>query len=333
MFHPSRALPLTVAAIVCALPAQAWAWGDQGHQMTAAIAYKQLPEQARKDLVAALKANKELFAMLTNGLPKDISDETRDMYVFMKAATWPDMIRSKTGPMSKEHRANWHYINMPIDFSGKDRKEPVTDWKPGDEVTNIVQAIAKCEADLKDPKLSADERAIRICWLLHLIGDIHQPLHAVSLFSAHYGKGDEGGNRIWVNDGERKVKLHSLWDGLPGSTSNPKTAAESADRLLKNKDFDRSKFKAQLEQTAPKQWALEGKAIAKESVYLEGQLPTANAEASEADPFQVPKGYMTKAHQIADQRVVLAGYRMADALKGFTPATTEKPATKPSRTK
>jgi hypothetical protein len=313
-----RRLPIVVGAVVACVAGfgirSAQAWDNEGHMMVAAIAYKQLPATTRQELIAILRGNDKLYQMLVHGLPAGLSAEDRDTYTLMRAATWPDMVRSTSAEMHDQHRAHWHYINLPVAFDGRSVTEPSTQWKTGEEADNILQAIAKCEADLKDKALSADERAIRLCWLLHLIGDIHQPLHAVALFSPHYGKGDEGGNREWVNDGNRALKLHAFWDDLPGISNDPKEATIAADKLLKTKKLERGELKDELKQTEPLQWAQESKKIAEEQVYLGGQFPPKDAEATQAQPAALSSGYVAKAHEIADKRLALAGYRLADHL-------------------
>src|SRR6202021_3878931 len=85
---------------------------------------------------------------------------------------------------------------------------------------NIVEALTKNVADLKDPKVSASDKAVALCWILHLCGDIHQPLHATELFSPQFPTGDQGGNQfIILRDppyADSRANLHFVWDSLPG---------------------------------------------------------------------------------------------------------------------
>src|SRR5262249_2944344 len=81
---------------------------------------------------------------------------------------------------------------------------------------NAVQALKLCMTRLKDQNTSGAKKAVYLCWVLHLVADIHQPLHAPSLYSkGRFNQlgGDHGGNSIHVKQGG---KLHSFWDGLLG---------------------------------------------------------------------------------------------------------------------
>src|SRR4051812_10291331 len=160
----------------------------------------------------------------------------QDHWIFQQAATWPDIVRK-----TKNDRPNWHFIDIPQYLDPSDQmafanRLPVnvaTEY-PGRtplENMNVVQAITFCRAMLNG-KAGPDVKAQAYCWLLHLVGDIHQPLHSTALFSVdHFPKGDKGGNEILITKGKN---LHSLWDGLLGRDSRmrsvDKAVAELSDR-------------------------------------------------------------------------------------------------------
>src|SRR5207237_9808740 len=85
---------------------------------------------------------------------------------------------------------------------------------------NIVEALAQCTNELKDASTSGDKKAIDLCWVEHLVGDIHQPLHAATHYSPAFPKGDSGGNNDMVLRDppypDSKANLHFVWDSIPG---------------------------------------------------------------------------------------------------------------------
>src|SRR5262249_12519531 len=122
---------------------------------------------------------------LTNGMPVGASPAERDRYIFLQAATWPDIIRDEAHPLHGEvHKGEWHYINYPFVPPGDSIATPM-DPVPtplGMDPKDVVSAIRQCARDVKTPALSKRIRAARLCFLLHTVGDIHQPLHAAAMF-------------------------------------------------------------------------------------------------------------------------------------------------------
>ena len=98
---------------------------------------------------------------------------------------------------------------------------------------NILSALAENQRRVKS-QVSADQRAIALAWLLHLVGDVHQPLHTVQLFTREYPHGDRGGNEVCVRlaPGRAPLDLHRLWDGLITSTNNVGRLRNIATELL-----------------------------------------------------------------------------------------------------
>jgi hypothetical protein len=133
-----------------------------------------------------------------------------------------------------------------------------------------------------------------------LVGDIHQPLHAVDRYSATFPTGDVGGNLVKVTGGPEKV-LHAYWDALPGESADPGVAIPLADALP-----PASPAAAGIDD--PTVWADESFQLAKTSVY-------APPVGSGAGPYDVYGGpYAKAAEAVAMTRVVLAGERLANLL-------------------
>jgi hypothetical protein len=294
--------------------APALAWNDHGHELIACIAYQDLKPGVREKIDALLKQHPQYEALIDKAPP----GFDTNLLAFMRAATWPDMVRTQTNPFhATDHHTYWHYINIPLSFDKTDGPAPKFEWKPGSDPENAVQALAKCESDLKDPKTKDQDKARRVSWMLHVGGDLHQPLHAVALFSKAYPKGDQGGNLFWVGFDDRPVKLHAFWDSVLGETKDVKRISERATKLRKAKGLGRADFEKQLKDDTFRSWAEESAALAKSFAYQDGKLEGAKSKDKDHPPTTapaLPKGYPTNAETEAEKRAALAGYRLADRL-------------------
>lgn len=317
-----------IAALACtAMPVLAW--NDFGHKAIAYIAYEDLTPQAKERVNAILAKHPQHEALV--GRVKKLDAE---LLAFMGAATWPDMLRSESNPLhATDHRSQWHYINLPLSFDGTKGPEPRFECKTGSDPENVLQAIDKCEADLRDPKLSDEDKAKRICWLMHLVGDLHQPLHAVALFRKDLPKGDRGGNLLWIGFDEKPINLHSFWDNVLGESKSAERVKEKAEALRTRKGLRREDLAKTLKADTARAWADESAVLAKSTAYLDGKLDATVAESRPATAPALPKGYVTAAEKAADERAALAGYRLADRLNRlFDPDFQQpKPIAKPKR--
>jgi len=180
------------------VPASVFAWGTMGHRAVARIAENHLTPKARQEVAKILG---------TESMPI--------------VSTWPDEIRSDaqykdTGP--------WHYLNVAsgLDFPGFVAQLTASAAPAPAAPTNAYTALAQVRADLKDSKKTAEERVFALKFLIHLVGDVHQPLHV-----GHAE--DRGGNSISTNWRGRDTNLHSIWDGdlveYPGLTYNEMATA------------------------------------------------------------------------------------------------------------
>src|SRR4051812_35736650 len=198
-----------------ASPAQrCFAWIDTGHKMIAMIAWEDMTPKTRAAVTEVLKQHPRYEADLLTGAPKDasgaaLSPDQLAQHAFAVAATWPDMVRSRSHPMTNQfNHPLWHYIDIP--FEDGATAPPMNNQGPGPH--NVVEALIACREDLADASMPADKHAIDICWIEHLVGDIHQPLHACTHYTPELPKGDAGGNNsIVLRDPpyvDSKSKLH-----------------------------------------------------------------------------------------------------------------------------
>lgn len=296
-----------VSALACfllgqvLLASQALAWGPGGHMIVASIAYQQMPPAARQQATAILQAHPEM-AKWKEQLEKDHPTDP-GAYFFMRASTWPDELRKSNSPY--DHPA-WHYIDYPLtppDFSFVAGREPEN---------NILFGINESEKTLHDLAASPEQRAAALSWVIHLIGDLHQPLHCAELVTPQYPlpDGDRGGNLIYVSVGGNPINLHAFWDRLPGMIFSTPFAAESAARI--ERAYPPAALPDLVKDKDQVAWSLEGRTIAIESAYLNGKLP--GTVDTKATPIQLPPDYLAKGKVIADQRLALAGYRLGTLL-------------------
>jgi S1/P1 Nuclease len=227
--------------------------------------------------------------------------------LFMLAPRWADDIRRDNA----QHRGPWHYIN----FSFKPDGQPASAQTKPPQAVNIITALVDNERIVKTDTDPA-RKSIALTWLFHLVGDIHQPLHSVQFFTTDYPNGDEGGNQICVRPGEtsKPMNLHQFWDGLLTSTNNVRTLRNMA-RELRNR-FPKSGL-TELVSVDPQAWAKESFEIATKIAYQNGALRGTpkgqHKECGEVGEATVrPHGYAAMASQIADRRVILAGYRIVE---------------------
>jgi hypothetical protein len=319
MIRPRRArrVLLALAAVVVALPAlpaPAGAWDDVGHMTVASIAWQRLTPGARARAVALLRAAPP-DAGLTQLRPNSGGPEARDRALFVRAATWADLVkdRREAERFRRYHHAGWHYANTywRLDASGRAVEVPGL----ADDGENVVERIDALSAAVRDERRPPADRAIALAWLLHLVGDVHQPLHASSRVTARQPEGDRGGNGVRLGS----TNLHAVWDdamdrspgrrpGAPGgrrqgADAKLGRAEEWAARLARA--FPADRWRVSVAEPSPARWARESLVLAQRHAY---------AGIADSMPA-VPAGYRERVRRTAEPQVTLAGYRLAVLLE------------------
>jgi hypothetical protein len=291
---------------ICFLVATADAWNKPGHMTSAAIAYFDLKKRNPDALARAVgilekhpQYESKWFPLLSR-----VSDSDRDLYLFMLAARWSDDVRKK---FPEYDRPKWHSVKIPY--------HPGQDKVTLPEGEDIIAAFEENRSTVA--KSGNDEaRAVALCWMFHLIGDIHQPLHTTKLVTAQFPEpdGDPGGSRsyIRVTPDSKPISLHKFWDGLIISSDKFQAVHKEALTLIKRPELKRAALKKQLAADRSfNQWAIESYNLARKKVYQAGILKVSD---SEEDGAILPHDYTKKAKEIAEKQIVLAGYRISDAL-------------------
>jgi hypothetical protein len=294
--------------LALAIPVPGYCWNNTGHMVTARLAWRKLSDEQRSSATAILKKHPHYDEFLKADQPSGYSE---DEWVFLRAATWPDWVRSHH--TADFHHATWHYINYPFVAPGS-KIDPAKHQPPKEEA-NIVWALPLAIAKAKNG--TQEDRAIYLCWILHLLGDIHQPLHTTALFSGSFPAGDRGGNLAYVvlHDGANKTKLHPMWDGLLGKS----TSQSALERVVKQvealpkKDQDAIKQSVEANKSI-ESWAKESFEIAKQSAYLDGKLPVGDGHEDAADIPVAPADYVRNSGHVARVQVAKAGLRLATTI-------------------
>lgn len=321
---------IMVFALLLILPINVHGFNGTGHRLITLVAYERLDDNTRNEVISAIKKHKRFQSDFIDRMPhkiKEADQATKDKWIFLHAATWPDIVRGFKGANRKEyHHPTWHYINEPLYLSSEDKeffdgKVPVDldrDWSPGmhSRKMNILQAIKKSKALLIKDNTSSSDKALYYCWLFHLVGDMHQPLHSMALFSIErFPAGDKGGNSIPIL---RKNNLHSFWDKTLGTGKSLSGLSRkvkswlSENRLISIGNLAGKSLDVE-------DWLQESYDNAYKFVYSEHILEILADHESDPDeklqPIEISDDYIETAKDVAIERAVQAGYRLAELLK------------------
>ena len=295
LFHSSIALG--VACLILCTPITSHSWAAAGHMMVAHIAFARLNPRAKARVKALL------------AVPIKPAEVTAQSKNFVNAAHWADDLR----PFPEfDSFKELHFIDTPFSADGT----PL----PAVPTPNIITAL---EENVNILKTSADQnaQAQALRFIIHFVGDIHQPLHCADRVDSAHPDGDRGGNLVslMVRDKNgllKQTNLHSFWDG--GIGAYPPTGPNFAPPPLSKIPAAAARARAGNPPTARglrlkdpfnySAWAEESFELAKSVTYhgiKDGATPSAS--------------YRKKALKVANQRVAWGGYRLAALLNAIWP--------------
>jgi S1/P1 Nuclease len=305
----NRAIPVTFLLLFAVAAPPAHAWGCRGHETIAALAERHLTPEAKQAVLGLLAGN-----AIDPQLKRYCGQ--RGLDPFIDASTWADDERGR-----EPATAPWHFIDIPLNVTDPAQ---IKSFCAGG---CVIQAITEQLAILNDKTAPGAKRAAALRYLIHFVGDLHQPLHDVS-------NADRGGNCVPVQYFRRKPRaknnnytpnLHQLWDtAILERDMEGADPAEFADQL--EVQFAGSFSAWQQSGVAPEIWAWEGHEAARQTVY--GELGAATPKEPEvpvnscADDnnigqrlFQkhlvIGAAYQEQAAAIIEQRLAQAGIRLA----------------------
>lgn len=278
---------------------QAKAWWDPGHLVVAMIAYMQLDDTAKAKVDS-----------LTSVVQRDYP------YInhFITLGGWPDDLKAE-GVHAFDP---WHYCNIPYNPDGV--------VLPAQPEINVIWAIEKMEEVLRSEVSRPVDKSRHLGFLVHFVGDVHQPLHSTSYYSDKNPSGDRGGNEFRLKGPYRN--MHMLWDDGCGylSSYNDISPYGVPKAALTEEDIERYKLLAEqlladsegancLDQMDPDFWALESHKLAVQYGYagIVGQDDKGrdltiryNDEPSEL--------YLENGQRVVKERLVTAGLRLGKML-------------------
>ncbi len=167
--------------ILVLLPTPAWAWGEEGHSIVAEIAQRHLTDKTADEIDKLIGRGASLASI----------------------STWADDVRQ-----DRPKSYNWHFVDIPLAVATYDETRDCEDTDRGD---CAIKEIARNETVLRDTKASVTDRVEALKFLVHFVGDIHQPLHTVLEF-----RGGNDRHVVFFVDPIKEVRiptnLHAVWD-------------------------------------------------------------------------------------------------------------------------
>jgi hypothetical protein len=289
------------------------AWDSFSHMTVAYLAYQKLTPQTRDRVKTLLKKNPYYRTKWSSMVPPGTSGASKDMMILMIAATWADEIKGdRTYKDDGSHNGDrpdgatssqnigytdhlrhkyWHFVDTPFTQDGT-ALPAVPEPNAQTQIGVFRGVLASSSPDAL--------KSYDLTWLLHLVGDVHQPLHCATRVSSAEPDGDSGGNAVKLHCTGCPRELHAFWDDVLGTSNSAKSAITFA-KTLAAPD-------ATLAANADvKDWVAESTQAAEQQVYV---APIAAGDG----PFSLSSTYKTAAKAVAKERVALAGVRLANLL-------------------
>jgi hypothetical protein len=283
-----------VVSILCGC-VSAFGWGGEGHDLVARIAWEQLTPAVRARVQEILGPGVSIASI----------------------SSWPDQIRGQ-----RRETGTWHYIDIPID---KPHLDMARDCPKGDCVLAKIEEFRKA---LKDPATGATQRREALMFVVHFVGDMHQPLHCSD-------NKDNGGNGVRAqfadHAADRPSNLHSVWDS--GLLSR---MPKKEDDLFAEWSKDSASHAKKWAKGTVDDWAEESHKLAVKITYgklpkTRGTAPAATTAATEPPPaatqgtnparanntqppILLDAKYETKADPVVKEQIEKAGARLARVL-------------------
>src|SRR5262245_49696288 len=301
-----RCALLTIATAVLIASASVSAWHGKGHMATALVAYKLL-RPAMQTRVQELLRRNPAFDEWNNRLA-GTPDADKPALRFALAAAWADDIKNdknytdnndavtgtragqNIGYRDKLRHRYWHFVDRPFSDDGSPLENA--------PVVNAQERIELFRSTLASTTASDAVKSYDLVWLLHLVGDVHQPLHCTSRFSSALPHGDRGGNDVKLNCSGCGAELHGFWDGIVGETSRATVAASFAATLA-------AAPSSPANDTDVDHWVTNSFGLARSAVYLNPPI------GATPGPFSIPAEYRAAALDVGKTEIALGGARLA----------------------
>lgn len=268
-------------------------WGDEGHKVIGLIAYRHLTPQARAVLDELLKLD---------GTTPTAED-------FANRGYWADRYRE-----AHRETAAWHYVNLELEapdleaacfhFPAIPKGQPASAGPSEDCIVNKIDQFSK---ELKDLKTPLPERLLALKFLVHFIGDLHQPLHAID-------HADRGGNCVRIDPpmGHGRANLHAYWDmeAVESLGRSTNAIADTLDGQIT------PELERQWQKGDARSWVFESYELGKAHVYSLDSQPT----CAEPGSVSLSEDYREQAKKDTAIQIERAALRLAYVLNTVLPA-------------
>lgn len=331
---------LIAVSLILSLPTQALAWGPNGHKAVARIAESFLTD----DNAHALTRVRQILGNEGFSLASLWADIVKGKTV-SRTATDPDPdTQAFLRNLKNKGNNTWHFVDLPLDCESYDacNVAPIKFTNSTDIVQTINLCITALRSNAANPRFSK-KNALRL--LIHLMGDLHQPLHVGSGFidldgtddatvfatdpnfiKQHSLRSDEGGNLLLIEPARTK-KLHAFWDGdLVTALMGGQGITEFINSLKSSVPVDAAWNGQGQFKTWPAQWATESAKLSRDKTYDLAHNGVRIIEAvDDHDPDRIKfavrlaDGYEANNKEVVRVQLVKGGFRLAKLLEAIFP--------------
>jgi hypothetical protein len=303
--------------LILILPPQAvLAWSEGGHHIISLMAFDLLSKEEQSKFLEILskhpRYNDDFIP--PKGLP---NEQEEQRWKVGRVGYWPDIARSQP----KYNRPTWHY-ELGASLIIGDKLKLNVPKAPGQlpvdaslETQDLYasQAITLCSNALGDKSTSPSDRAIALCWIGHLVADVHQPCHAGSLYMEDVfveADGDRGANRIIT---KQSNNMHALWDGLLGREFDLADTRRRIFEITSDQEL-LAIAKPEIDWMMPQTWLSESRTAATSYVYTQDVLDNLKASigTQKSNPINLDAAYLKMAGRVAQQRAIQAAHRLSE---------------------
>jgi hypothetical protein len=307
---------------------RSYGWNDEGHMFIASVAYSNLTPETRTRVDALLRLNPK-YESWVKMIPEGTSPAQSRQLLFMFASTWADALRREardvpdvvggpidlsTGYADLRRHSDWHFIDLMFSTDGTAVREP--------QEPNLKTMIPALRAALQSNDTDS-AKSYCLVWLIHLVGDAHQPLHCAQRATKSAPQGDYSGNMVIVCDPQCGRRLHALWDGLVENNTDSQPVKQQQQQQQQRQPQQRQPQQQRQQQQQGPPWSRVSSTLAtnlnsddwiKESFELAKNTVYGPPIGEGTGPFKLTLDYLATAKKVANQRAVLAGMRLARVL-------------------
>jgi hypothetical protein len=282
-----RRLLVSALTVGLAAPAPVLAWGPQAHQIVSRVADSRLSPRARAGIRSLIG----------------------DTAIFQKEfCNYADIVTK-----DRRETARWHFVDIPV---GAEGYVPERDCPEGQCLVGRIDRFRKI---LGDPQAPPQVRVEALKYLVHLVADVHQPLHCATRFAPRFPNGDRGGNlyRVRLGESPAPLSLHRLWDetlvnhniqaAVAARRIRAADSLEFAAFLLDPRQTDPARIADWEQILDPRDWAWESHMVAVKEIY-------ANLPADPPEILPLGNDDLKRYQPVVDQQLVKAGVRLARLL-------------------